>query len=33
MSLHDFTIIAALILAALAFPVVVAWIAERINKK
>lgn len=33
MSLHDFIIITALIIAALAFPAVMAWIAEKINKK
>lgn len=33
MSLHDLTIIAALIIAALAFPVVAAWLKDKINKK
>lgn len=33
MSLHDFIIIMALIIAGLAFPVVVAWLHEKINKK
>lgn len=33
MSLHNYAIIAALIIAALAFPVVVAWIVEKITKK
>lgn len=33
MSIHDFFIIVELIIAALAFPAVVAWIAEKINKK
>lgn len=33
MSMHDFLIIIVLILASLAFPAVVAWIAEKINKK
>lgn len=33
MSLHDFFIITGLILSALAFPVVLAWIIEKINKK
>ncbi len=32
MSAHDFFIITGLIIAALAFPVVLAWIAEKINK-
>ena len=33
MSTQDFFIITGLILAALFFPVVVAWIVEKINKK
>ena len=33
MSLHDYTIIVALILTALFLPAVVAWIVEKINKK
>ncbi len=33
MSTHDFFIITGLIISALAFPAVLAWIAEKINKK
>lgn len=33
MSAHDFFIITGLMLAALFFPVLVAWVAEKINKK
>lgn len=33
MNIYDFLIIIGLILAALAFPAVVAWIVEKINKK
>lgn len=33
MSAHDFFIITGLMIAALFFPVLVAWIAEKINKK
>lgn len=32
MSTHDFFIITGLILSALAFPVLVAWIVEKIKK-
>lgn len=33
MNIYDFLIITGLIIAALAFPAVVAWITEKINKK
>lgn len=33
MSTHDFFIITGMIISALAFPAVVAWIVEKINKK
>ena len=33
MSTQDFFIIAGLMIAALFFPAVVAWIVEKINKK
>lgn len=33
MSAHGFFIITGLMIAALFFPVLVAWIAEKINKK
>lgn len=33
MGAHDFFIITGLMIAALFFPVVVAWVVEKINKK
>lgn len=33
MNAHDFSIIIGLMIAALAFPAVLAWIVEKINKK